>query len=179
MISDIIHASGRTEKFARFGVLYDKISNFLSKLIPGDRFKSASIADGLTSEELLYLALLPPSLEQEMTTGMKPKQGIFGAESMEARVAEELGISDGRGGPGPGERGGVAGKGKKRKGGFFGMFAGEDEVPLDTSPQFIPWWSWGKLNRPGGMKLKRAFYAGVIITFVIIIILLIDRLLLK
>lgn len=180
LISDIVMNSGRTDKFARFSVLYNKISGFLSKLLPGDPMSKGMLAEGLTSEKLMYLALQPPALESEILTGMKPKQGMFAAESTEARVASELGISYDKGMPTASEKG-VHGKGKKRKGGgIFGLFGGDEEPYVDNSSgQFMPWWSWGNLKRPGNLGVKRALYSGIFILFILVMLFVIDRLLLK
>lgn len=177
LISDIIQNGGKTEKFARFSILYQKINDFLSKLSPGDVISKQSLADGLTAERLLYLALLPASLEQEMLTGKQPTQGLFASEAVEARVAEELGIVQDRGGPSHAH--GASAKGKKKKrGGIKGFFGGGDDEVIPDSGQFIPWWQWGTLKRPGGFTLKKAFYTAVITLFIIVMILLIDRFLL-
>lgn len=172
VISDLIHNSGKTEKFIRFGVIYQKIASLLSKLSPGDTLAKQAIADGLTTEKLMYLALNPPSAEAEFFTGLKPTQGMFGLEATEARVAEELGIARDKGAP-AGAQQSFAAKGKKhRTGGLWRWLVGDEEVPLDDKPQFIPWWQWGTLNRPGGFTLKRAFYSGVIIIFILTILFL-------
>ncbi len=176
LISDIIQNGGKTEKFARFSILYQKINDFLSKLSPGDVISKQSLADGLTAERLLYLALLPASFEQELLTGKQPTQGLFASEAVEARVAEELGIVQERGGPSHAH--GASAKGKKKRGGIKGFFGGGDDEVIPDSGQFIPWWQWGTLKRPGGFTLKKAFYTAVITLFVIVMILLIDRFLL-
>lgn len=175
LISDIILNSGRTDKFARFGVLYHKISDFLSKLLPGDAVAKNAIADALLSERLMYLALQPPSAESEILTGLKPKQGMFAAESTEARVAEELGISYDKGAPSAVQRGlYVRGK-KKRAGGLFKWLSSDEEMQEDAQGRFMPWWQWGTLKKPGGFTLKRALYSGVFILFILVVLFLIDR----
>jgi hypothetical protein len=171
MISDIIHNSGQMEKFTRFGVLYDKLSSLLARLVPGDLISKEAIAKGLTGEQLLYLALLPPTLEQEFLTGTKPKQGMFGLESIEKRVSEELGLSQDKATLNQQLQ---ARKGKKKRLGAWGkMFGGDEEV--DQSGQFIPGWQWGTLKRPGGFKLKTFFYSAVIIGFILVILFLINQ----
>lgn len=173
MISDIIQNSGKAEKFARFSVLYDKLSSLLSKLVPGDLISKEAIAKGMTGEELLYLALLPPTLEQEFLTGMKPKQGMFGLEAIEKRVSEELGIAQEKGTQDQSQAARGA-RGKKRRMGAWGrLFSSDEEV--DQSGQFIPGWQWGTLKRPGGFKLKTFFYSAVIIGFILVILFLINQ----
>lgn len=178
MISDIIHSNGLADKFARFGIIYNKVGDFLATLLPGDAFSKQAISDGLTANKLYYLALNPPSLESELLTGMKPKQGMFASEATEARVAAELGIAMDKGAP-AGTHHHVDGKRKKRgAGGLMHWLVGEDDVPSDVQNQFVPWWQWGTLKKPGGFTLKRAFYSAVIIAFVLTILFLVDRFLL-
>jgi hypothetical protein len=177
LISDIILNSGKTDKFARFAVMHQNLSDMLSKLMPGDRLAAQSLADGLMADTLMYLAINPVGGEAEILTGMQPRQGMFGAEAMEARVAEELGISQDKGGPSQAQRGMLA-RGKKKRSGMLGWMFGDEEAPVDDSGQFIPAWQWGTLKRPG-LNLKRAFYSGVFIIFVLLIIFIIDRLLAK
>lgn len=177
VISDIVHNSGKTEKFVRFGVLYQKLSGLLSKLLPGDAVAKQAFADGISGEKLLYLALNPPSQEAEMFTGLKPSQGMFGLEATEARVADELGIARDKGAPQTGGQN-ITAKMKKKRGGLFRWLVGDEDVPLDESGQFIPWWQWGTLKKPGGLGLKRAFYSGVIIIFILTVLFLINQYLL-
>lgn len=173
LISDIILSSGKTEKFARFSILHQKLSDLFAKLMPGDTINKANIADGLLSEKLLYLALQPPSGEKEFATGMQFKQGIFSSESTEARIAAELGIISGKDSSALSGRGAI-GKGRRRK--IGGWFSKDDEPTLEDQGRFMPWWQWGNLNRPGGLTTKRAFYSGVIIIFIIVVLYLLDRL---
>ncbi|PIR18384.1 MAG: hypothetical protein COV46_00300 [Deltaproteobacteria bacterium CG11_big_fil_rev_8_21_14_0_20_49_13] len=178
MISDIIHNSGQTEKFARFGVLYQKLGGLLSKLVPGDSLSAKSIKDGIESERLWYLSILPPDIGSEIITGRKPKQGMFGSEAVEAMVAKELGIAYDKGTPSGQHRGEFTKQRKRRGGGMFaGLFGGDEELPVEQQGQFVPWWQWGTLKRPGGFTLKRALYSGVIILLIMVIFLVIDRLL--
>lgn len=180
LISDIILNDGRIDKFTRFSVLYQKISGLLSKLTPGDTISKAMLTDGLTTEKLMYLALQPPSLESEIFTGLRPKQGMFASEATEARVAQELGIGHDKGAPAAAERG-LHGKGRKGRGrGILGLFMGSDEEYVDNSGgQFMPWWSWGDLKRPGNLGIRRALYSGIFIIFVLVFLFVIDRLLRK
>ncbi|MBI2974005.1 MAG: hypothetical protein HYY43_00185 [Deltaproteobacteria bacterium] len=179
IIADIKLGNGVTDKFARFSLLYQKVGSLISKLVPGDAIPKQVIANGLPSEKLYYLALLPPSGEAEILTGAKQKMGMFTAEATETRVAEELGINQDKGAPDQAGSHIAARKLKKKKlGGFFKMFGGEEEIVDDGSGRFMPWWSWGTLNKPGGFTLKRAFYSGVIILFILVVLFLINQYLL-
>jgi hypothetical protein len=179
IIADIKLGNGVTDKFARFGLLQQKVGSILSKLVPGDAIPKQVIASGLSSEKLYYLALLPPSGETEILTGTKQKMGMFTAEATENRVSEELGISQDKGAPDQ-VRSEIAAKKlkKKKMGGLFKMFGDGEEIVDDGSGRFMPWWQWGTLNRPGGFTLKRAFYSGVIILFILVILFLINQYLL-
>ena len=175
VISDVILNGGKVDKFVRFGLSYQKF-DMLSKLAPGDTIAKSTIADG--SEKLAYLALMPPSAETEILTGLKPKQGMFAAEATEARVAEELGIALDKGSSAEIQQQQAA-KGRKKRGrGMFSFFAGDEEPMIEGSGQFTPWWQWGNLAKPGGYTLKKALYSALFIAFVLAILFLIHQYLL-
>lgn len=176
IIADIKHPNG-IDKFSRFSVLYQKVSAALSNLVPGDAVAKQAIADGLSTEKLMYLALTSATTEAEFAVSLKPKQGIFASEATEARAAEDLGIILDKGSPDIQKDHAMKGR-KKKGGGFFGWFSGDEEPAIDQSGQFMPWWQWGTLKRPGGFTLKRAFYSAVIIAVILTFLFLIDRLLL-
>ncbi len=174
MITDIILKSGVAEKFARIGLLYQKIAEFVSKLVPGDQITKQQLADALFAEQLAYLALNPPSTEAELAAAAREKMGIFARESTEAWISSELGINAAKKEEAE-QRAQSARKGRRKKSGFFGgLFSGEDDL-VESGGQGVGWWSWGRLDRARKSGVKKAVYSFVLIIFVLLCLFLIDR----
>lgn len=148
VVTDMTLVSGRVERFIRFGILADAMAK-LAKMMPGQTFGR----EFLSGEELLYLALAA-ARGREYVTGLRPREGKFMAGVAEERAAQELGLP-------------LATHLRQktqdiRKGKGFGALRGwkdkefaEEELPY----QFIPWWHWGNLKRPGKFRMTTvAFY---------------------
>ena len=159
-IGDINFQSGKIEKFVRFSILAEALSK-LKSLQPGMMVGKGVLA-GFSGEELMYLALAV-SRGRELGLSMLPTQGKFLGGRAEAEAAQALGL--------PidqhlrqkakalrHKRGGGAGKG------LFDDAGGSDEVPY----QFVPWWSWGNLKRPGRARRTTAIFYGALLVMAII-----------
>lgn len=143
VIADVTHASGRVEKFVRFGVIAEALSK-LKSLVPGQTFGKEALA-GLTGEELVYLSLAT-ARGTGFTMSDAPTSGKFMGGASEARAAQELGIA---------LEGQLHAKTQllKRRGKGPGGFRWLDkEIPEETPSQFVPWWKWGNLHRPSKTK---------------------------
>lgn len=174
VVSDLLLATGKMEKFARFSVLMEKVGEFLAKLIPGEILLKQVVQDGIAGNKLRYLAIGPPATEPE-AAAFKPREGIFTGAATEERIAEELGIARDKGSPQMAQAEARVGKrGKRRASGFAKLLWGEEEE-FEEGGQFVPWWSWGRLTRPGGFTLKRAFYTGLFIALILVILFLINQ----
>jgi hypothetical protein len=143
VISDMTLASGRVERFIRFSILAEAMAK-LSKLLPGDAFGK----EMLTGEELYYLALAS-ARGREYATVPKPTPGRFMGGVAEEKAEQRLGLT----------------RGKKL--GAFGW--GKEKEPHEETPyQFIPWWHWDNVKRPGKFKMITvAFYLALGLTVVI------------
>ncbi|MFA4874013.1 MAG: hypothetical protein WC956_03485 [bacterium] len=155
-IGDIRLNDGRIEKFIRFSVLAEALAK-LKAMVPGDALTAGMMGE-LAGEDLMYLALAA-SRGRDFIASMLPSQGKFMGEAAEARAAEALGI--------PLDRQ-LAQKAKNLRarhggGGMGGLFE-RDAAPEDLPYQFIPWWSWGNLTRPGPTRwITRVFYGALLV----------------
>lgn len=139
VISDMVLADGRIEKFVRFGVIADALAQ-IKALMPGDVFGKEGL--GMMGEDLMYLALAV-SRGRDIATSPMPAAGKFISGTAEERAAQELGIFA------PGAEGrGPQVKGRGRRSPFTGLFDREGGEPEELPYQFIPWWHWGNLKRP-------------------------------
>lgn len=151
VISDMTLASGRVERFIRFSIIAEAMAK-LTKMIPGDKFGK----DMLTGEELYYLALAV-ARGREYRTGPRPTEGRFMTGVAEERASRDLGLP---------LAAHLERKAKDlRKGTGLGAFKGWKERepgPEEPPYQFIPWWHWGNLKRPGKFRMTTvAFYIGL------------------
>jgi hypothetical protein len=156
IISDMTLASGRVERFVRFSILAEAMAK-LSKLLPGDAFGK----EMLTGEELYYLALAS-ARGREYATAPKPTPGRFMGGVAEERAAQQLGLT-----MTAQLKDKTAELKRGRKLGAFGW--GKEKEPYEETPyQFIPWWHWDNLRRPGKFKMITvAFYLALGLTIVI------------
>ncbi len=177
MISDIIHSDGKTDKFARFSILYQKLGDLFSKLLPGEVVSKQSVAEGLLSEELMYLALNPPDIEKGFIMEKGPKLGMFARESTEARVAKELGLVGYDKGSPQSEHRHIASAKKKGNQGLFKWLMGDKEEVIEDRGQFVPSSLPANRKKIPFITLKRAFYSAVIIGLILVFLFVIDRLL--
>ncbi|MFH0800161.1 MAG: hypothetical protein V2A66_08300 [Pseudomonadota bacterium] len=154
VISDMRLENGRAEKFVRFSILAEALAK-LKGLLPGDAFDKGMLGK-LSGEELMYLALAV-SRGRRFAAAMLPMQGKFVGGRAEAMAAEALGL------PLAAHLSQKA-KGLRARHGGFG-----DDGPADDLPyQFIPWWRWGNLKRPGRFKwVTAAFYGTLLILSII------------
>ncbi len=143
VISDMVLADGRVEKFVRFGVLAEVMAQ-LKALLPGDVFGRDRL--GTMGEDLLYLALAV-SRGKDIATSPLPSAGKFISGTAEERAAQELGIPV----QGQSSKGAQRTKGGRRAP-FTGLFDREGGEPEDLPYQFIPWWHWANLKRPTKSK---------------------------
>ncbi len=169
IISDVMHKDGRIEKFIRFSVIAEALAK-LKGLNPGDRFGPEFLSS--LGEEFMYLALAA-SKGRDFATSPLPTAGRFVSGKTEEFVSRELGIP-------------MADTQEEKRGGrirtkrsFFGGLLEEKEEPLEELPyQFIPWWHWGNLKRPGKPRLTTiAFYFALLAISLIGIAVLTYRLL--
>ena len=170
-IGDINFQSGRVEKFVRFSILAEALAK-LKAMAPGDAV-GKGLLSGMTGEELMYLALAA-SRAQEFAFAQQAAQGKFMGGRAEAEAAAALGI--------PLEqqlRQKAKTLQKRRGGGGFGKGLFErDEAPAETPYQFVPWWHWGNLGRPGRFRWVTAvFYTTLAILAIVGIATLTARLL--
>lgn len=156
-IGDMRLTDGRVEKFIRFSIFAEALAK-LKAMLPGDAVR-AEMLGKLTGEELMYLALAA-SRGRDFIASMLPTQGKFMGGQAEARAAEALGLPvDAQ----------LAQKAKHLRarhggGGGFGGFFEKDAEPEELPYQFIPWWSWGNLARPGPTRwITRVFYGALLI----------------
>lgn len=159
VVSDMRLLSGRMEKFIRFSILAGALAKF-KVLMPGDQFGKGML-EGLSGEELMFLAL-SASQGPEIQASMGPTQGKFLGGRAEAQAAEALGLPVAahlaqkartlR------DRGGLL------KRGMFGDEGGPEELPY----QFIPWWHWGNLVRPGRFRWFTAVFYGSLLALALI-----------
>ncbi len=160
VISDMTLLSGRVERFIRFSILAEAMAKMI-KMMPGQTFGK----EFLTGDELLYLALAA-ARGREYVTGPRPSEGKFMAGVAEERAARELGL------PLAAHLQQKTKELKKGKGfaalkGWKEKEFGEEELPY----QFIPWWHWGNLTRPGKFRMTTvAFYIalGLVVIFGIV-----------
>ncbi len=168
-IGDMHLASGRVEKFVRFSVLAEALSQ-LKAMSPGDAV-TASILGKLSGEELMYLAL-SAARSREFSVSMAPTQGKFALGSTEEKAAQALGI--------PVDRH-LQQKAKQlraKHGAAFGSLFEKDPEPEEIPYTFIPWWSWGNLHRPTPTRwITRVFYGALLIISLMGIVTLTARLL--
>lgn len=159
VISDMTLASGRVERFVRFSILAEAMAR-LAKLMPGEKFGK----DMLKGEELYYLALAA-ARGREYKTVPKPTEGRFMGGAAEERAAQELGLPMSA----HLERKSEAMKKGGRMGAMFAFGEDKERAPHDETPyQFIPWWHWGNLWRPGKFRLLTvAFYIGLLLLAII------------
>lgn len=156
VISDMVLADGRVEKFIRFGVIADALAK-LKAMTPGDVFGREKLA-GLTGEEFLYLALAV-SRGKDIATSPLPTAGKFMLGSTEEKAAQELGIPIG----GQQSDKGAQVRGRGRRSPFTGLFDEREGEPGDLPYQFIPWWHWSNLKRPTKTKWATiAFYIALL-----------------
>jgi hypothetical protein len=157
-IGDMQLASGRVEKFVRFAILAEALAK-LKTLMPGDAVSKATVGE-IAGEELMYLALAA-SRGRDFLASMLPTRGRFMGERAESQAAEALGL--------PLDmhlraraqdlRGVRRGRGKGL-GLFGGDLIGGEPQPDDIPYQFIPWWKWGNLARPGKFRWVTAVFYG-------------------
>ncbi len=155
LIGDIKLGDGRVDKFIRMQILGDLIAR-LKSLRPGETFPKSEIA-GMSGEELMYLAL-GPSSKRPYALSEKASDGRFGDAKAEAMAAESLGM------PVEADLRQKALALKKRRGMGLGGLIDPDIPPEDVPYQFIPWWRWGSLSRPGPKRwVTIVFYASLLI----------------
>jgi hypothetical protein len=154
-IGDMRLTGGRIEKFIRVSLLAEILTK-LQGVKPGQTVQKGVIK-GEGGEELAYLALAAAK-RREFQTSEKAADGKFMSERAEQRAAEELGLSaDAM----------LREKARrlKEKGGRRGLggFFEKDAEPEDIPYQFVPWWHWGNLSRPGRTKIVTVvFYAALL-----------------
>ena len=142
IISDMILRNGQVEKFIRFSVIADLLAK-LQNMKPGDTFGKDLLRS--MGEDFMYLALAA-SRGKDMATSPLPAEGKFLSGKAEELAAKELGLAL------PGQAGQKeAGRRMRARKGLFGMILEEDKErePDETPYQFVPWWHWGRLKRPG------------------------------
>jgi hypothetical protein len=155
VISDLTFKDGRVEKFIRFSALAEALAK-LQNLKPGDVFGAESLP--LLGEEFMYLALAA-SRGRDIATSPLPIAGRFVSGKTEELVARELGIPAG----GQYAEGKGLGRMRGRRPLFGGLIEDREGPPEELPYQFIPWWHWGNLKRPGRMRWTTvAFYAALL-----------------
>lgn len=160
-IGDMHLTNGRVEKFIRFSIIADILAKLAGKK-PGEVVGKGEL--GELGEELQYLALAAPR-GREFEAAQKETEGKFMGGRSEARAAEELGFAV------EGQLEEKARRLRAKKGKGLGMFFEKDGEPEDIPYQFVPWWHWGNLKRPG--KYRRftvLFYTSLLALAIIGII---------
>lgn len=138
-IGDMHLTDGRIEKFIRFSILADIIARLAGKK-PGEVVGKGEL--GILDEDLQYLALAA-SRGREFEAAQKETEGKFMGGRAEARAAEELGFAIER------QLEEKAKRLRAKKGKGLGILFEKDGEPEDIPYQFVPWWHWGNLSRPG------------------------------
>lgn len=157
-IGDVRFESGRIEKFVRFSVFAEALAK-LKKLSPGDVIGKEALGE-FTGEELMYLALAA-ARARALQMAEKATQGKFVDGRAEALAANALGI------PIDQHLRQKAKKLRRHSGLLGGDLLGED-VPGETPYQFIPWWNWGNLKRPGKLRWVTAVFYGTLLVLSLI-----------
>ncbi|MBI4211521.1 MAG: hypothetical protein HY540_02680, partial [Deltaproteobacteria bacterium] len=151
VISDMLLANGRVEKFIRFSVMATVLEK-LKMLLPGEAFTRSEIA-ALSQEELNYLALAVARSADAVAE--EAERGKFFDAQAEARAAQELGLPMSQH---------LSAKSrllrKQRKLGLGGLLgSSEGEIFEDPAPtQFIPWWHWENLKKPSPARSVTAVF---------------------
>ena len=148
VISDMTLASGRVERFIRFSIIAEAMAR-LAKMLPGEKFGK----DVLSGNELYYLALAA-ARGREYKTSPRPTQGLFMGGAAEEKASQDLGI------PLSAHLSAKTKHLKGKKGSkIFSPFGRDKEIPDEVPYQFIPWWHWTNLSKPGKFKMTTvAFY---------------------
>ncbi|PJA21109.1 MAG: hypothetical protein COX62_03285, partial [Deltaproteobacteria bacterium CG_4_10_14_0_2_um_filter_43_8] len=142
VISDLVLANGKIEKFIRFSVMADALAK-LKSMNPGDIFSKAAL-EGMNDEDLMYLAL-KASQGSEIAFSQDASKGKFLlAGQTEAMLSHDLGV------PLHAQLQSKTRLMKRRGGfgGFMGSFLENDLEPQDDPYRFVPWWHWGRLSAP-------------------------------
>lgn len=164
VISDLTLQNGKVEKFARFAVLANMLAK-LKGLNPGDVFGKNAFG-GTLSEELLILAL-KATQGADQAVNPKATQGKFLDGKNEAAIQESLGMP---------VSSHLDKKGllKKTRGLGVKDLLGDEPFAEDVPYQFIPWWHWGNLKRPGKFKTVTVVFYGTLFILALIGIILLS-----
>ena len=163
VVADVNLANGKVEKFIRFQVLDDLLQK-LKTMQPGQSFSKDALQK-LSGEELYVLAL---AVAQGGGFEFSPQaaKGKFLLGSTEEYTKRELGLS-----PPENPQHRAQKSARKGRGGLFSGSWKEREVWEEDLPQFVPWWSWGKIQRREKTESVRSiFYMALIIVSILAVL---------